>query len=55
MKNKILTPHLGEFANLIGIKTEELKKALAAKRAATTKLAEVSGQIPAAVEKSEKK
>jgi len=28
LKNKILTPHLGEFANLIGIKTEELKKDL---------------------------
>ena len=28
MENKILTPHLGEFANLIGIKTEELKKDL---------------------------
>ncbi|MEE9449448.1 MAG: NAD(P)H-hydrate dehydratase [Ignavibacteriaceae bacterium] len=28
LTNKILTPHLGEFANLIGIKTEELKKDL---------------------------
>ncbi len=28
LKNKILTPHLGEFANLIGVKTEELKKDL---------------------------
>ncbi|NNG27005.1 MAG: NAD(P)H-hydrate dehydratase, partial [Ignavibacteriaceae bacterium] len=28
LKNKILTPHFGEFANLIRIKTEELKKDL---------------------------
>ena len=28
LKNKIFTPHLGEFANLIGVKTEELKKDL---------------------------